>query len=68
VYLGNVISEGELKINPMKMEVILRRHTPTNVIEVRRFVGATQYLNKFITSFSIVASPLHAITINGKSF
>ena len=41
---------------------------PTNVTEVRRFTGAAQYLRKFIASFSVVATPFHAITISGKSF
>lgn len=41
---------------------------PTNVSEVRSFVGETQYLKKFIALFSIVPTPLHAIIVSGKSF
>ena len=41
---------------------------PTNVTKVRSFIGAKQYLRKFIASFSVVATPLHAITTSGKSF
>jgi len=40
----------------------------TNVIEVRSFIGAAQYLRKFIASFSVVEAPLHTITESGKSF
>ena len=40
----------------------------TNVSKFIRFIGAAQYLRKFIASFSAVAIPLHAITISGKSF
>jgi hypothetical protein len=63
-----VIGGGELKIDPVNMEAIIKWPTPTNVIEVRIFVGVTQYLWKFIASFSVMATPLHAITTNGKSF
>jgi hypothetical protein len=38
------------------------------VIEVRSFMGETQYLRKFIVNFSTVAAPLHAITAKGKNF
>jgi hypothetical protein len=67
VYFGYVIDGGELKIDPTKMEVIIKWLVPTNVIEVRSFVGETQYLHKFITSFFAVVASLHAITTNGKS-
>ena len=43
VYFGYVICRGKLKINPINMEAIITWLDPTNVIEVRIFVGATQY-------------------------
>jgi hypothetical protein len=66
--LGYVIGGGELKIDPAEMEAIMKWPIPTNVTNVCIFVGATQYLRKFITSFLVVAVPLHAITTSGKSF
>jgi hypothetical protein len=68
VYLRNVIDGGELKIDLAKMEAIMKWPIPTNVIEVMSFVGASQYLRKFIASFTVAAAPLHAITSIGKSF
>jgi hypothetical protein len=68
VYLGYVIGGGELKIDPTKMEAIMKWPVPTNCTEVRSFVGETQYLWKFIASFSVVVAPLHAITMGSKSF
>jgi hypothetical protein len=49
VFLGYVIGMGELKINPTKIDFILKWPTPSNVTKVRSFVGATQYLRNFIT-------------------
>eukprot|EP00253_Pinus_taeda_P019492 PITA_19492 len=68
VYLGYVIGGGQLKIDPANMEAIMKWFVPTNVSIVRSFVAATQYLRKFITSFSTVAALLHAITTSGKTF
>jgi hypothetical protein len=51
VYLGYVIDVGELKIDPTKMDAIMKWIIPTTVTEVRSVVGATQYLWKFIYSF-----------------
>eukprot|EP00253_Pinus_taeda_P024048 PITA_24048 len=68
VYLGYVIGGGEMKIYPYKMEAIMKWLVPTNVSEVKCFIGVAQYLKKFIASFSAVAAPLHTITSSGKSF
>jgi hypothetical protein len=51
VYLGHVIGGGELKIDLAKMEDIMKWLVPTNVIEVRIFLGEAQYFYKFIASF-----------------
>jgi len=66
VYFGYVIGGGELKIDPSKMESIMKWLVPTNVFEVKSSIGETQYLRKFIASFLVVAILLHAIIISGK--
>jgi hypothetical protein len=48
-----MMSGWELKIDPSKMEAIIKWPIPT-------FVGKTQYLQKFIASFSTIVFPLHA--------
>jgi len=68
VYLEYVISGGELNIDLSKMEAIMKWSMPTNIFEVKSFIGATHYLRKFIASFPTVKTPLHAITTSGKSF
>jgi len=68
VYLGYVIGGGNIKIDLKNMESIMKWPIPTNLTEVGIFVRTTQYLQKFIASFSTVVAPLHAITTNGKSF
>jgi hypothetical protein len=51
VYFGYLIDGGELKIDPTKMEAIMKWIFPTNVTKVRSFAGEKQYLQKFIASF-----------------
>jgi hypothetical protein len=68
IYLGHMIGGGELRVDPEKIATITQWPIPTNVTEVRSFMGETQYLRKFIVNFSIVETPLHAITAKGKSF
>jgi hypothetical protein len=68
VYLGYMINGGELKIDLINMEAKMKWPIPTNINEFRSFVGETQYLKKFITYFSMLVAPFHAITSSGKSF
>jgi hypothetical protein len=68
MYLGYMIGGGEIKIDLVKMEAILKWVVPNNVTKVRSFVGVAQYLLKFRASFSMVVVSLHAIIASGKSF
>jgi len=51
-----------LKIEPSKVELIVNWPKPNTAIEVRSFLGAAQYWRKFIANFSLISSPLHALT------
>ena len=50
MYLGYVIGGGELKIDPTKMEAIMKWFVPTNVFVLGSFNGEAQSLKKFIAS------------------
>jgi hypothetical protein len=62
VYLGHIVGGGQLKIDPSKIEAIVKWPEPKSVTEVRRFLGAVQYWRRFIPNFSFIATPLHALT------
>ena len=68
VYLGYIVGGGQLKIDPTKIDLIIKWPRPQNVTEVRSFVGAVQYWRKFISHFYFIASPLHALTSSKLSF
>ena len=63
-----MISARELRVDLDKIAAISKWPIPTSLKKVRSFIGATQYLRKFITNFSAAATPLHAMTNEGKSF
>ena len=47
VYLGDIVGEGKLKIDPSKLKVILDWPKPNNVTKVRSFFGSSPILEKF---------------------
>ena len=55
-YLGYIVGGESLKIDPAKIDVIVKWPRPQNVTEVRSFIGAIQYWRKFIAQFSLIAS------------
>ena len=60
-YLGHVVGHAELKIDPSKFAVIVNWPRRKSTIEVRSFLGATEYWRKFIANFSSITTPLHAL-------
>ena len=61
-YLGHVISAKGVATDEGKIEAIKNWPTPTNVTEVRSFLGFTGYYHRFIPKFAQVACPLHELT------
>jgi hypothetical protein len=62
VYLGHSVGGGQLKIDPSKIEVIVKWPEPKSVTEIQSFLGVVQYWRRFIPNFSFIASPSHALT------
>ena len=68
IYLGFVVGNGNIQIDPEKTKTIREWLRPRTVMEVWSFMGACQYVRKFIRNFSILAAPLHAITRANQRF
>ena len=62
VYLGHIVGGGQLKIDPSKIDVIVNCPEPKSVTEIQSFLGAVQYWRRFISNFSFIEAPLHALT------
>ncbi|KAK7883026.1 hypothetical protein WMY93_029200 [Mugilogobius chulae] len=61
-FLGYVVSEGEIKMDPAKISAVRDWPTPTTRKQVQRFLGFANFYRKFIRNFSGIAAPLHALT------
>ena len=55
-FLGHIISEEGILVDPKKIELIIEWKPPRNVMEVRSFLGLTSYYRRFIKGFSMIAA------------
>ena len=61
-YLGHVVSAQRLVVDPAKAQAVQDWKIPTNVTEVRSFLGLTGYYHHFIPQFAKIAAPLTNLT------
>ncbi len=61
-YLGVIIGQGSVKMDPIKVEGIAHWLTPTTVKDVRSFLGFCNFYCTFIPHFSNVTQPLNDLT------
>ena len=64
-YLGYRISSAGLQPLPDKVMAITEAPTPTNVQELRAFLGLINYYGKFINQLSTLAYPLNQLLCKG---
>jgi len=62
-FMGHVITSEDLKADPEKIRAVQEMPTPTDVTGVRRFIGFTNYLSKFLPRLSDVCAPLRQLTV-----
>jgi hypothetical protein len=64
-FLGHVISQGGVSVDPSKVEAVLNWERPRSVKEVRSLLGLAGYYRRFILGFSEIALPLTRLTRKG---
>jgi hypothetical protein len=61
-YLGHVVSESGIRPDPEKVNAVQDFPIPSNLKELRAFLGLSGYYRKFIPGYSGIAAPLYALT------
>ena len=57
-FLGHIVSGSGISPDPSKVKVVQDWKRPTNVAEVRSFLGLSQYFAKFIDGYATLTVPL----------
>src|SRR4029077_13684459 len=67
-YLGVLIGNGTVKMDPVKVQGISEWPTPETVKDVRSFLGFCNFYRAFIKNFSEIARPLNDLTRKNEQF
>jgi hypothetical protein len=67
-YLGHIIYEDGIAVDPEKIEAIKGWTTPKNVIEFISFMVLVGYYKRFIAGFLRIAHPITSLQRKGKKF
>lgn len=67
-YLGYTLTKEGLKKTKDKVKAIVAAPQPSNVTEVRSFIGLVNYYHKFIPNAAEILSPIYELLRAGKKF
>ncbi|GJV61473.1 putative reverse transcriptase domain-containing protein [Tanacetum coccineum] len=67
-FLGHVINNKGVHVDPTKVEAIRNWSAPTTPKEVRQFLGLAGYYRRFIEGFSLISKPLTKLTEKNKKY
>ena len=67
-YLGYLVTLSGLKSNNQNLDAVRNFFTPTNMKQLRQFLGLTSHYCHFIMGYAKVAHPLYLLTKTGAVF
>jgi hypothetical protein len=67
-FLGHIITDGGIAVDPSKVQDVLNWNPPKNVLKIRSFLGLAGYYRRFIEGFSKIVKPLTSLLEKGKEF
>jgi hypothetical protein len=67
-FLGHVISNGGISVDPSKVQDVLSWKTPASVSDIRSFLGLAGYYQRFIEGLSRISKPMMELLEKDKEF
>jgi len=67
-FLGHAISAEGISVDPAKVATMVDWPRPTNIIEIRSFLGMAGYYRRFGQDFSRIATPLSRLLRKAHKF
>ena len=67
-YLGLIISEGELRMDPVKLTAVKQWPQPKTIKDIQKFLGFCNFYCRFVKAYSELARPLFDLTKKGMPF
>ena len=67
-YLGRIVSENGVAVDPSNVNRILQMEPPKNVSEVRSLMGSLNYVKEFVPAFARIAVPLTNLLKKNQAF
>ncbi|KAJ9545001.1 hypothetical protein OSB04_024708 [Centaurea solstitialis] len=66
-FLGHLVNREGIKVDPAKVEAVMKWETPKSPSEIRSILGLAGYYRRFLQDFSKVAVPLTKLTRKNQS-
>nr|GFB81088.1 retrotransposon protein, putative, Ty3-gypsy subclass [Tanacetum cinerariifolium] len=67
-FLGNVVNQNGIHVDPSNIEAVKNWKTPTTPSEIQSFLGLPGYYRRFIANFSKIAKPLTSLTQKNQKY
>jgi hypothetical protein len=67
-FLGHIISQGGIAVDPSKIKDVLSWNVPQNVSDIQSFLGLAGYYRRFIEGFSRITKPMNELLGKDKDF
>ncbi|KAJ9545025.1 hypothetical protein OSB04_024732 [Centaurea solstitialis] len=67
-FLGHLVNREGIKVDPAKIEAVMKWEVPKTPTEIRSFLGLAGYYRRFIQDFSKIAVPLTRLTRKNVKF
>ena len=68
MFLGYVVSQGRIVVDPIKTDAVLNWSRPTNAFEIRSFLDLASYYRRFVKGFSKITALFTSLTKKDTKF